>query len=123
MKKILIIEDEPGLRQAMSTALTRRGFEVETAADGAAALQLFKKRPADLVITDIIMPEMEGLETIVALLKQRTRLKIIAISGGGCLAGNDYLPVAQALGAALTMPKPFTIQELEEAVAKVLGPQ
>ena len=121
MKRILIAEDEESLRQLLAQALERRGYEVQTAPDGAAALKLFKERPADLVITDILMPEVEGLETIVALRKQRPNLKIIAISGGGYFAGGDYLPVAEALGANRTLAKPFTIQELEEAVKSLLS--
>jgi len=120
MKRILIVEDEAGLRGLMCQALERCGYGVQGAGDGRAALALFQQQPADLVITDILMPEVEGLETIVSLRKQRPNLKIIAISGGGYYAGHDYLPVAQALGAARTLSKPFTCEELEAAVRSLL---
>jgi len=121
MKRILIVDDDEALRLLMCQVLVRAGYEVQAAESGAVALKLFRQQPADLVITDIIMPEMEGLETIIEFLKQRPKLKILAISGGGRFGADDYLPIAGALGAALTLAKPFSLEELENAVRSLLG--
>jgi len=121
MKRILLVDDDEAVRRVMGEVLAQAGYAVEVAGDGATALALFRQKPVDLVITDIIMPGMEGLETIVEFLKQRPKLKIIAISGGGRIAANDYLPIAGALGASLTLAKPFSVEELEAAVRTLLG--
>ena len=91
------------------------------AAGGAEALKLSCKGPFDLVITDLIMPEKEGLETIMALRRQSPTTKIIAMSGGGRNSGKDYLAIARLLGAQRTLAKPFSNAELLAAVADVLA--
>jgi DNA-binding response OmpR family regulator len=120
MKRILLVDDNEGFRRPLAAILQRAGYEVQTAGDGAAALALFRQHRFDLVITDLIMPEKEGLETIMELRRLRPTLKIIAMSGGGRMDPSDYLPMAERLGAALTLTKPFSAQEFLEAVATLL---
>ena len=115
------MDDNEGFRKPLCQTLERAGYEVLSAADGAAALRLFRQQPVDLVITDIIMPEKEGLETIMELRRIKPELKIIAISGGGRIGAEDYLPLAEHLGAARTLAKPFSSAEIIEAVSGLLG--
>ena len=121
MATILVVDDEPVILRVVCTQLREAGHEVTAAADGAEALKLSCKSPFDLVITDLIMPDKEGIETIMALRRQSPTTKIIAISGGGWNSGKDYLVIARALGAQRTLAKPFTKAELLAAVAGVLA--
>ncbi|MDH3198698.1 MAG: response regulator [Candidatus Krumholzibacteria bacterium] len=121
MAKILIIDDDAGVRDVMSRALARDGHEVATAADGNEGLSAARREPPDLVITDIFMPEREGLDTIMELRKLRPELPIMAISGGGHFATGDYLRVARDMGAAITLSKPINLRRLSEAVNTLLG--
>jgi DNA-binding response OmpR family regulator len=121
MAKILIIDDDSGVRDVMARALGRDGHEVATAADGNEGLAAARREPPDLVITDIFMPEREGLDTIMELRKQRPELPIMAISGGGHFATGDYLSVARDMGAAMTLSKPIDLRALSEAVNSLLG--
>jgi DNA-binding response OmpR family regulator len=121
MKRILLVDDNEPFRRGLGLTLERAGYEVQSAPDGAVALKLFREFPADLVITDLIMPEKEGLETIMDLRRLQPELKIIAMSGGGRIDPNDYLPIAKKLGAALTLSKPFSTGEILEAVAGLLA--
>ena len=121
MKRILLVDDNESFRRPLAETLQRAGYEVESVGDGSTALKLFGQTPYDLVITDLIMPGKEGLETIVELRRLEPDLKIIAISGGGRISPQDYLPMARQLGAAVAMAKPFTAQEILEAVAKLLA--
>ena len=121
MATILVVDDEPALRRVLSGQLRDAGHEVTAAAGGAEALKLSCKGPYDLVITDLIMPDKEGLETIMALRRQIPATKIIAMSGGGRNSGKDYLAIARLLGAQRTLAKPFTQAELLVAVADVLA--
>ena len=98
------------------------GFEVVEAANGVEGLSHYRERPTDLVITDIMMPEKEGVQTISELRRDFPGVRIIAISGGGRDVARDYLPVAARLGACRTVAKPFTRQEILEAVAGALAP-
>ncbi len=119
MRKILIVDDNEAFRSSVGAVLRREGYDVHFAAEGAAALTLYRKHPFDLVITDLIMPGKEGLETIMELHRLEPALKIIAMSGGGRMDANDYLPMAKDLGAAETLEKPFTSAELLRAVSNV----
>jgi DNA-binding response OmpR family regulator len=120
MSRILVVDDDDNFRWAITQTLRRAGCEVLSAADGAAALQLYQEHPVDLVITDLIMPGKEGLETIMELRRLRHDLKIIAMSGGGHVGPEDYLSVAAQLGATITLSKPFSAQELLETVKGLL---
>lgn len=121
MASVLIIDDDDMVRTMLLRTLTRGGHEAFGARDGVEGVARFLEHPADLVITDIFMPNQEGLATIMELRRGAPDLKIIAISGGGARASLDVLPVAEALGARKTLRKPFTPSEVMEAVREVLG--
>jgi len=120
-KKILLIDDEETVRLTVGEILKRAGYDVESAADGRSGLDLFQRHNFDLLITDLLMPEGDGLETIMALRRGRKPLKIMVISGCGQTLGTEYMKIAQHLGADVSLAKPFTRAELLEAVAKLLG--
>ena len=121
MKRILIVDDDEPFRRILRETLRLAGYVVTTAENGAVALRLFRQEPVDLVMTDLIMPEKEGIETILELLRLQVDLKIIAMSGGGCREAGDYLPIARHLGASEVLTKPFTAQDLMEAVETLLA--
>lgn len=122
MAQILVIEDDQPLRRAWRLVLEQAGHTVLEAGDGRKGLETFKAQPIDLVITDLIMPEMEGVETIQELRRLSPQLKIIAITGGGRGSPANYLRLAKYSGAALTFAKPIEIETLCGAVAQLLGP-
>ena len=105
----------------MATALAERGFHVIQAADGEKGASLFRAEPADLVITDLVMPNKEGIETIGDLRRLAPRLGIIAMSGGLAHNASLYLQIAGALGANRTLQKPFTMPVLFQTVLDVLN--
>jgi len=123
MAVVLVIEDDDHLRCLLRVVLERAGHIVEDAPNGMAGLKRFSTRPADIVVTDIIMPEKEGLETIIELKRDYPDVKIIAISGGGASLDAQYLPSAKALGADWTIEKPFEPREVIEAVGGLLQRQ
>jgi two-component system chemotaxis response regulator CheY len=119
MPRILLIEDNDVLRNVMRRMLV--GYDIGEAADGKAGINAYRQQRSDVVITDILMPEADGLETIRALREYDAAVRIIAISGGGRGSANDYLEVAQQFGARRILSKPFTREELQAAVAEVLA--
>ena len=118
--KVLVIDDDDRIRRMVSKVLVGDGHEVTCASDGAEGMTLFRSGNPTLVITDIIMPEQEGIETIVTIRRERPQVKIIAISGGGKLGDIDVLRMARMLGADDVIPKPFRAQELRRRV-RALG--
>ncbi len=120
MARILIIEDDNEVREYLESVLSRAGYQVISAGNGKEGVALFRKDPADLVITDIIMPEKDGIETIMDLRRANSNLKVIAISGGGRAEPENYLHSARLLGANRTMKKPFTNQEMIDAIRELL---
>jgi CheY-like chemotaxis protein len=124
MKRILVIDDDEQLRPMLLRMLQYAGYHVVAAANGTEGIRLNRGEPADLVITDIFMPEKEGLETIRELHKEFPELKIIAISGGSNQTQDfSALPYARKLGATATLAKPFRRGELLKLVRDVLGDQ
>jgi YesN/AraC family two-component response regulator len=121
MANILIIDDEELVRLTLQQILEEAGHVVREAADGAEGIRLYQESPADLVVTDIIMPDTEGIETIIQLRKHDPAVNIIAISGGGRVRNLDFLDVAEKFGAARVLAKPFEEEELLEAVDECLG--
>ena len=121
MQKILIIDDDEQMRNLLCRTMEYAGFNVEAASDGRKGLRLFEESPYDLVITDLIMPEQEGMETITFLRKNHPEVKIIAISGGGRIGPDTYLPAALELGADRAFAKPFPIDDIINAVKELLG--
>ena len=121
MTHILIIDDDLQILDMLSQTLEREGYEVITASDGKEGLRLYRENPVDLIITDIIMPGKEGIETIMDLRREFPHVKIIAISGGGQIDAEQYLSMAQKLGAQRTFIKPFARTELLKAIMELLG--
>jgi DNA-binding response OmpR family regulator len=119
---ILLVEDEAGFRHIMAMMLSQAGFRVSEAGNGAEALRILKATPAALVITDIVMPDMEGMELIRKLRQSPSVPRILAISGGGAIASGDYLHAARLLGADAVLAKPFTGATLVSAVKALLQP-
>ncbi len=118
--RILIIDDDDQIRILLRQVMEWAGHEVIEAADGREGMIQQRKQQADLVITDLIMPEQEGLETITLLRKEYPLVKIIAISGGGRIGPDAYLPAAQELGADRVFSKPFDVRELATTVKELL---
>lgn len=121
MARILIIDDDDKFRAMLRKMLEEAGYnDIEDADDGDIGVKLFRQHPFDLVITDIIMPNKEGIEVIMELRKDYPRIKIIAVSGGGRTGLQDYLKLAMHLGASRTLEKPFKRSELIDAVQELL---
>ncbi len=120
MKKILIIDDDDIFRTMVHQLLQRSGYEVFTAEDGKQGFTLFQEKAPHLIVTDIVMPEQEGIETIRAIRASNATLPIIAVSGGGRLHPDSYLPLAKAMGAQKTFSKPFDNLEFLDAVEELL---
>jgi CheY-like chemotaxis protein len=120
MQRILLVDDDDALRKMLGLNLAMMGYAVTEATNGKEALAAQKSEPADLILTDLVMPEKEGIETIGELRKKYPAAKIIAMSGGGRVSAADYLKVAKMMGADFALAKPFTQQELAEAIAKTL---
>ncbi len=123
MANLLLVDDDAAFLKLQCEFLRRAGHAVTTAANGKEAMRLVQDNVFDLVITDLVMPEKEGIETIMELRREIPALKIIAMSGGGRNTPEDYLVIARKIGAAQTLAKPFSGKELVEAVASVLSPQ
>jgi CheY-like chemotaxis protein len=121
MAKILVFDDEPSILLMLKKLLEKAGYEVEVALNGKEGMALFEKNKPDLLITDIIMPEKEGLETIYELRRSYPDLKIIAISGGGRIGPDGYLPGAKLMGANAIFTKPLIPKEFLQVVADLLG--
>ena len=115
MATILLIDDDDQVRRLFQVALERAGYRVLTAESGPHGLRLLQHQEVDLILVDIFMPDMDGLEVIQLLRKTRPACKIIAISGGS--GKRDHLDTAKYLGADDTLKKPFSPQELLEAVS------
>ena len=119
---ILAIDDFPAMREMLSAFLEAAGHRVICAADGNAGLQILARQHVDLIVTDIIMPEKDGLEFIGEVRKGHPTLPIIAISGGGTVMVGEYcLTAAKSFGATKTIRKPFSRQELFLALEEALG--
>ena len=121
MSTILVVDDDHSVLDVMSEMLRLEGHNVEVAENGQQAVDFVARQPFDLVITDLIMPEKEGLETIADIRRQHNHIPIIAISGGGRLGPNDYLETARFIGANATLAKPFARQELLQTVDALLA--
>jgi CheY-like chemotaxis protein len=121
MSTILLIDDDPLVAFTVERMLQGGGYTVIRAADGEKGLNILRGQTIDLIITDIIMPVKEGIETIREIREHDATLPVIAVSGGGHGAGGSYLRMAQALGATETLAKPFDQDQLLAAVNRCLG--
>ncbi|APF19228.1 response regulator [Calditrichota bacterium LG25] len=121
MKKILVVDDDDLIRDLLFEILEDKGYKVFEAENGNRAIQLLKTERFDLIITDIIMPDKEGIETIIDIKKRLPHAKIIAMSGGGQLDATSYLSVAKKLGVQHTISKPFDPGKLIALIEDLLG--
>ncbi|MEO6245130.1 MAG: response regulator [Opitutaceae bacterium] len=120
MARILVIDDDLLFLRSLELLLGTAGHEVATATDGLKASRSFRADPFDLVITDIFMPNREGIETIVTLRREFPGIEVIAMSGGSAMSAT-FLKAAAHLGARRTLSKPFTSQQLHSAIAEALA--
>ena len=122
MKSVLVVDDDPSIRALIRLYLESAGYAVVEAADGKRAMSALDGQPVDLVILDIFMPEMDGLEVLQVLREQSQSCKIMAISGGSAKIGMDLLGHATIFGADLVLEKPFGEGTLLGKVAPLIGP-
>jgi DNA-binding NtrC family response regulator len=120
MAAILLVDDDEILLVTLEQLLTERGHSVVTASDGKKAAKLLRAKPFELVITDIVMPDRDGIETIITLHREFPEIGIIAMSGG-VSRSPTYLALAARLGAYCTLSKPFTPQQLQHAINETLA--
>jgi DNA-binding response OmpR family regulator len=120
MKKVLVIDDDLQVSKLISEILKEEGYLTESAKNGIEGLKLFKEQKFDVVIMDIIMPEKEGVETLLEMKQFDSDVKVIMVSGGGRCGPENYLPMTKTFGAKFTFEKPIEVNKLLNAV-KVLS--
>lgn len=121
MKKVLVVDDELPMRTVLEDLLGE-DYAVTSVENGLQAHDLLAKEKFDLIITDLVMPEMNGIDLITSMQKISPEIRIIAISGGGGIQGRfDYLPVAQLIGAEKIFRKPFELSQLKNTVKEMLA--
>lgn len=118
--RILVVDDDTAVREMICSILATCSYDISEAADGKIAVRKYREQPFDLVITDLVMPDMEGIELIAQLRRIDQNVKVIAISGGFLAASDTYLKTAKLMGAQHTLPKPFEIDELLSVVLAAL---
>lgn len=116
--RILVVDDDAGVREVIRSMLESAGYDVLAAENGREAMKILKDARVDLILTDLVMPEQEGIETIKTLRREYPDLKVIAMSGA---FGGDYLRIASYLGAHGTLPKPIQMQSLLMLIRQTLG--
>lgn len=121
MARILVVDDDAMVRGTIRASLQRAGHQIIEAGDGLEAIATLERESVDLVVSDIIMPEVDGIGLLLKLRKQYAALKVIVISGGGRTQNVDFLRMAETLGADRVLAKPFTPDQLQSAVQAVLA--
>ena len=121
MATILLVEDEPLVSETLCSAMKGKGHTVVMAANGAEGLKRFAERSFDLVVTDIIMPDKEGIEMILEMRRNKPDAKIVAISGGGRTGNVEFLKMAESLGATATLKKPIRLADFFSVLNRCLG--
>ncbi|MFQ5477923.1 MAG: response regulator [Candidatus Binatia bacterium] len=121
MARVLVIDDEEPMREMLQEAFEDDGYDVSVACDGVEGVKAFRDNPADLVVTDIIMPNKEGIQVIWELKAEAPDLKIIAISGGNLDESQSDLPLAESFGASKSIQKPFSISEILRVAGELLN--
>jgi len=119
-KRILIIDDEPTALELLRRIVSSAGYDTVLAANGEDGISRFQELPCDLVITDMVMPVKDGLQTILDLRADFPDIPVIAISGGGAISKERYLAVASYLDHVITIAKPFSINAITDAIDKLL---
>lgn len=119
MAIVLIIDDDPRIRELWERALALAGFTVRTAASGARGIEIATTERVDVVITDIVMPDKDGIETLLEIRSARPDMKVLAVSGGGEFLNASYVDIADRLGADATLRKPVSIGHLCRVVAEL----
>lgn len=120
MSHILVIDDDVHIRELINIMLTGEGHTVVLAEDGMVGLEMLNEDNFDLIITDIIMPNQEGIETIVQIKSQSPDTKILAISGGGRIGSTNYLSLAENFGVHKTLSKPFYHKDFIDCINELL---
>ena len=120
MAKILLVDDNLELLELHQVFLEQQDHQVTVAPNGLKATQLLKEAAFDIMVTDILMPDKEGIETIMEVCEQYPQMPVIAVSGGGRTNADDYLNMAERLGAARSLSKPFAPSELQRAIEQCL---
>jgi two-component system, chemotaxis family, chemotaxis protein CheY len=118
---VLVIDDEPVVRESLELLLETYGFQVALARDGAQGLAAFRRIEPDLVLTDIVMPNQDGIETILTMRRERPQTKIIAMSGRGSVGNTEYIDIAARLGADVAIPKPLEAAKLIAAAQALMS--
>lgn len=121
MARVLILDDEEAMREAMRMVLEEDGHEVTEASNGVTGLEMFRAQPADVVVTDLIMPQKDGIETIRDLRREFPSVKILAVSGRGGIQINANLARAKRVGADMTILKPCEPAEIRDAIRSLTG--
>lgn len=121
MANILLVDDEWLVLESVKIMLEDKGHRVATARNGVEALDLLRAQPIELLVTDIVMPEMDGLSLLARVRESHPGVRALVISGGGRKAAEAYLAEAERIGADVVLPKPFKIDELAAAVARALA--
>lgn len=120
MKRILVIDDDPIMRETIKDILQYEDYYVVDAADGREGMALLQKETFDMIVTDVLMPEKDGIEVIMEAKKRQPKIQIVAISGGGYISAENYLKMAGDLGASATVVKPFDIDLFIDKVNSLL---
>lgn len=121
MVRILVVDDEPSVCSMVAAMLEPDGYDMIAAGSGVEAVDACKEVPVDLIITDIVMPNKNGIDLIMQVKKEYPGIPVIAISGGGGIAGRfDYLEIAKLVGADNILKKPFELEELRSTVSNVI---
>jgi CheY-like chemotaxis protein len=119
---VLVVDDDADVRAVVSKGISKLGHEVWDVADGAEALELLKTTPFDLIVSDVFMAEMDGMELLMRIQQLELSVPVVLISGGGFTSKEEVLSMAAACGAVATLDKPFTLDELWSVVRPLLPP-
>lgn len=122
MARLLLIDDDESFRSVLKVSLEQMGHTVTEAGDGRIGVERFQDGVFDVVITDLIMPDKEGIETIMDLRRLDPSVKIIAMSGGGRVTSVDYLQIARQVGARQILAKPFLYEDIKAAIEQLTAP-